>query len=98
MDTTFSCAKYNFPLDDRDKANPLQGMQIKWTQPLAVRNTTFSCAKYNFPLDDRNKVNPLQGMQFKWTQPLAVQNTTSRWTSEARQTLNYTFSWAEHNF
>ena len=40
MDTTFSCAKYNFPLDDRDKANPLEGMQIKWTQPLAVQNAT----------------------------------------------------------
>ena len=47
MDTAFSCAKttttttkQHFPLDDRDKANPLQGMQFKWTQPLAVQNTT----------------------------------------------------------
>ena len=37
MDTTFSCAKYNFRLDDRDKASSLQGMQIKRTQPLAVQ-------------------------------------------------------------
>ena len=90
MGTTFSCAKYNFRLDDRDKASSLQGMQIKRTQPLAVQKQHLK--KQHFPLDDRDKSNPLQGMQFKWTQPLVVQNTTSLWTSEARPTLNYTFS------